>query len=291
MSVLNVAQGIPNLIGNIMATAEANIRSQMREDDYIDPTDGFIHCGKCRKPRQTKISIFGMEQTVFCICDCRIAEMKKQEEEQIRHKVEIMRKDGFYDAALAESTFEHDEFPDNINSKIARNYVEHFQHFYEEGKGLLMTGGVGTGKTFYASCIANALIEKLHPVLVTSIGRYIRGMEEDYESRNEKIEYLQKFALVVFDDFGVERNTPYVNELIYAIIDGRIRSGKPMIVTTNIDLPTLANSDNIDMTRIYDRLIAGCIPVKFEGQNIRRAKARSDYRDDMALLKGDLLEN
>ena len=274
------------MINGIAAAAEANVKTQLRDDDYIGE-DGFLHCGLCGKARQAKQYMFGEEQLVWCICDCRDKDLKAQEEARTREKIEMLRKNGFNDPTLAESTFEADDSPDSQESVICRNYVKNFDYFYEKGKGLLFYGGVGRGKTFYASCIANALIEKLHPVLVTSIGRFVRGMENDFGGRNEQIDYLDRFALVVFDDLGVERNTDYMNEQVYALIDGRVRSGKPMIITTNVTIDVLKNPGNIAYERIYDRVVANCIPVKFDGANVRRAKARNDYADDMKLLRGE----
>ena len=280
-------KGIAKALRGIMEVTETNVKAQMRDDDYIDPEDGFIHCGKCRKARQTGVNFPGAKNPVWCICDCRKEELKREEEQKIRERIEFLKADGFNDPMLAESTFDADTNPEAENAVICRDYVKHFDEFYGKGKGLLMTGGVGTGKTFYASCIANALMEKLHPVLVTSIGRLVRGMEDDFGGRNERIDYLDRFALVVFDDLGVERNTPYMNELVYAFIDGRIRSGKPMIVTTNVTLETIKKSGSIETDRIYDRVLMKCIPLVFREKNMRRAKIKDEYADDMKLLRGE----
>jgi DNA replication protein DnaC len=278
--------GLGDALAGMMNAAEQNAKRQMREDDYV-ADDGLIHCGKCHKARQTRISLFGMEQTVWCICDCRKAEIEKIEADKRKDRIDLLKRDGFHDPTMAGSTFEQDDAPDSENSVMCRNYVTGFERFYHSGKGLLLTGGVGTGKTFYASCIANALMDKLHPVLVTSIGRFIRGMENEFGGRNEKIAYLDRFDLVVFDDFGVERNTPYSVESIYAIIDSRIRSGKPMVITTNIPLSALKETDNIDLARIYDRIISKCIPIVFSGSNMRRKQIKETYADDVSFLKGE----
>lgn len=272
-----------NMVNGIAAAAETNVKSQLRDDDYVGE-DGVLHCGLCGKARQTKVHLFGEDRVVWCICDCRSKELKEQEDAKKRDKVELLRLDGFHDVTLAESRFDEDAAPESKESVACRNYVEHFDEFYREGKGLVFTGGVGTGKTFYASCIANALIEKLHTVLVTSVGRCVRDMEGD--GRNDNVAYLQKFDLVVFDDLGVERNTPYMNELVYAVIDGRVRSGKPMIVTTNVMMDELKKTDGIgvESARIYDRILAHCIPIRFEGTNRRREQARDEYRHFKDLL-------
>ena len=270
----------------IMTAAEMNVKSQMRDDDYIGD-DGFLHCGKCGKSRQAKVNIFGEERLVWCICNCRDQELRAAEERRQKEKIDLLKRDGFSDQAMEKSTFANDGDPECQESIYCRNYVKNFAKFYEDGKGLLLSGGVGTGKTFYATCVANALMDNLHPVLFTSIGRYIRGMENEFGGKNEKIDYLDRFALVVFDDFGVERNSPYVNELVYALIDGRIRSGKPMVVTTNIPLDDFKKPGGIENGRIYDRILSKCLPIVFSGKNRRRLAVKDEYGDDMRLLRGE----
>ena len=271
------------LLGVIENAAE---RNKPAAEDYIDPEDGLYHCGKCGERKQVWKEYLGKKLPLPIMCKCREEEVKEQERNQKAERVLLLKRDGFDDPAMEKSRFEADDNAESRESQAARNYVAHFDEFYEKGKGLVFTGSVGTGKTFYASCIANALMETFRPVLFTSVSRYIRGMEGEYGNRNERIDYLRKFDLVVFDDLGVERSTPYMNELIYAIIDGRVRSGKPMLVTTNLPLDVLKKTDNVslDAARIYDRILAHCIPIPFEGTNLRRKQAREEYVEFKKIL-------
>lgn len=276
---------IKPMTDTIAMAAEQNVKRHLRDDDYIGD-DGFLHCGKCGKARQTKVKFFGEDCVVWCICNCRDEELKAAEREQLRTKVELLKTEGFTDPAMRDSTFDVDEDPESEASVFCRNYVKNFSTLYERGKGLLLTGGVGTGKTFYAACIANALMDNLHPVLFTSLGRYIQGMEDEFGGKNEKIDHLNRFALVVFDDFGVERNSPYIKQHIFSIIDARIRSGKPMIITTNIPLKDFKEPGGMDESRIYDRILSKCLPVSFNGKNHRRINIKREYENDMNLLRG-----
>lgn len=270
---------------NSMANAFAAIveaaqeKNKPRENDYIDAGDGLYHCGVCRRPKQKRQEFLGRIMVVPIMCRCREEEAAAMEADKRLSRISLLKREGFHDPALENSRFEFDDAPDSKASIACRRFSENFDEFLASGKGLVFTGSVGVGKTFYASCIANALMEKLHPVLVTSISRMIRGMEGDFGNRNETIDYLRRFDLVVFDDLGVERNTDYVNELVYAIIDGRVRSGKPMIITTNVGMDALRKTDGIPIgtARIYDRILSACIPIPFDGVNQRREKARTDY--------------
>ena len=78
------------------AARAAAERVNINEGDYIGE-DGLLHCASCHKNKQTKIVIGGKERVVYCICDCREAELaaEKAERKKIRDKAEqIFRKYG-----------------------------------------------------------------------------------------------------------------------------------------------------------------------------------------------------
>ena len=65
---------LKNLLDQNMQTY-AN--TELSEDEYIK--DGLIHCKNCNTPRQCRISPFGTEVIVRCICNCQ-AEKRDEEE-------------------------------------------------------------------------------------------------------------------------------------------------------------------------------------------------------------------
>ena len=60
----------------------------------------------------------------------------------------------------------------------------------------------------------------------------------------------------------MERGTEYGLELVYNVIDSRCRSGKPLIMTTNLTLEELQNPEDTAPARIYDRLTEMCTPPR-----------------------------
>ena len=118
----------------------------------------------------------------------------------------------------------------------AHRYVEQWQTMRAENLGLLLWGGVGTGKSFLAGCIANALIEQEVPVRMTNFARILNELNRSFSGRNEVVDKLCRYPLLIIDDFGMERGTEYALEQIYSIVDSRYRSRKPLIVTTNLTL-------------------------------------------------------
>lgn len=65
--------------------------------------------------------------------------------------------------------------------------------------------------------------------------------------------------------------------MLYQIIDARYRSGKPLVVTTNLTLDQLqeklTSHDKVDRT--YDRLAEICLPIEVIGASNRALVARS----------------
>ena len=140
--------------------------------------------------------------------------------------------------------------------------------------GYLLWGSVGTGKSYLAGCIANALMEKEISVKMTNFAIILGDLAATFEGRNEYISKLCRYPLLILDDFGMERGTEYGLEQVYNVIDSRYRSEKPLIVTTNLSLDELNNPPDTAHKRIYDRVTEMCTPVCCSGVNFRREKAQ-----------------
>ena len=106
-----------------------------------------------------------------------------------------------------------------------------------------------------------------------------------FEGRNEYIDRLCRYPLLIIDDFGMERGTEYGLEQVYNVIDSRYRSGKPLIVTTNHTPDMLENPQDTAHARIYDRLIEMCSPVCFTAKNFRKEAAKAKLDRLKELLK------
>ena len=91
--------------------------------------------------------------------------------------------------------------------------------------------------------------------------------------QNKYLERLNDHNLLIIDDLGIERDTEYALEQVYNIIDTRYKSGKPLIITTNLTLEELKNPIDAAHKRIYDRVLGMCVPVMFNGSNFRNQEA------------------
>ena len=98
---------------------------------------------------------------------------------------------------------------------------------------------------------------------------------------------MNQADLLIIDDLGAERETSYALERVYNVIDSRYRANKPMLLTTNLGVEELKNSDNIQYRRTYDRILEICYPVEFTGPSWRRKEAGTRYNEMLKLLEED----
>ena len=95
------------------------------------------------------------------------------------------------------------------------------------------------------------------------------------EDRTALLDSLRDYDLLIIDDLGAERNTGYTMEQMFSIVDSRYRSGKPLIVTTNLKLDELKHPPDLSHARIYDRILERCAPILLAGKNFREDNAAS----------------
>lgn len=248
-------------------------------EDYYSK-DGLLYCGKCHTPKEAFFAnghvLLGKNRhPVECACHRAEREQWEQEIQSQKHLdlVRRLKAEGFSDPAMLSWTFSNDNGR-SPQMHHAHRYVEQWQTMQAENIGLLLWGGVGTGKSFLAGCIANALMEQEIPVRMTNFARILNELNDRFSGRNEVVDRLCRYPLLILDDFGMERGTEYALEQIYNIVDSRYRSRKPLIVTTNLTLDEIRHPQDTAHARIYDRLLEMCVPISCIGTSFRKETAQ-----------------
>lgn len=276
-----------NIIESMVRNASQD--SRYEEGDYLNE-DGLLMCGKCHTPKQCRFVAKwdGKEKKPYTLCDCarerRDAEEQARQAQDLRIEVNRLRKLGFPDSEMANWTFASDDGTNKTASDIAHKYVDNFPEMKKHGKGLLFYGPVGSGKTFLAAAIANELISQGRPCMVTNFARITNTLQGMFEGKQRYLDDFNRLDLLVIDDLSAERDTSFMNEMIFSIIDARYRSGKPLILTTNLSKEEMMNQPNTDKQRIYSRLVEMCFPVEVKNMDRRKKKSREDSADLRNLL-------
>ena len=280
---------IKEILEQKIKNAETNSPSNDEENrSYIDQETGLKYCAKCKTPIEKEIDFFGEIKKVGILCQCKKERQKLEEEKRKENKrllkIEHLKKECFSDLILLNWNFKNMD-KDSEHEKVAKNYVEKFDEIYENNIGLILTGNVGCGKTYLASAIANALLEKEISVKMTNFSVILNDMTNFEIDKSKYIDNLNHKKLLIIDDFGMERDTDFAAEHIFNIIDSRYRSGKPLIITTNLNISALTNPETIKDKRIYSRILEICSPIIFTGENRRIEKMKEKSKLAYEILK------
>lgn len=268
--------------------AAANAANVERPGDYIEA--GLLHCGTCHTPKQTRRNLLGREMVIGCLCQCA-TEARDREETARRQREEAdrimrLRSSGIASQEFRTASFSTDDGLSPAPMGILRRYAANWAQAYRDNVGLLLWGGVGTGKSFGAACIANTLIDQSIPACMINLSSVLNTLTSFQGNRNDYIQELMQYPLLILDDFGMERRTEFATEQTFNLIDERYRSGKPLIVTTNLSMTELKTPASLELSRCYDRILEMCVPVGFGSQGRRQKKAEAKMQRAAEFLLG-----
>lgn len=264
----------------IVAIAQARMQQEPgHEDDYIGE-DGLLYCGMCKAPRQMVLEVPMVGTRIVPImCPCEIAkreaEAAREAMEAEQRRIDGMRKIGITSPDYREMVLAADDGSDPKMRAIVDRYIEKRDLMRRENIGLLLHGSAGGGKTFWASALANAMIDHGNSAMITTVPRLVTAMSQDFEAEKSRIlEQVERVQFLVLDDVGIERQTGYMAEKMFEIIDARYRSRRPLIVTTNLTLEEISNPQQMEYKRVFDRIVEMCQPIHVSGEGLRKAIAR-----------------
>lgn len=196
------------------------------------------------------------------IIDCRLEQGRK-------HAQQILRESGIGKRFLGTGfeTFEQEYMPHAY--EMALQFAESFDK--NQGRGLIFTGDVGTGKTHLAAAIASHIVGK-YSVTVEFVSYVdlladIRAAFSDKAKDVAKIEEkLCGAPVLIIDDLGKEKQSEFTNELLFRVVNRRYKDNLPLIVTTNYRLPELEK--RLDYA-VFSRIVELCKAVDMCGRDYR----------------------
>ena len=248
--------------------------------------DGLLYCGTCKTPKQRRHTTEdGRVYLVHAECECHKRAKRLRLFREMQSGIEDDRAKG--------ATFAKDDGADRESSLLLRRYAEKWDEMRRENIGLLLHGDVGGGKTFFAACVANAIIEKAikegreHPVpiMLTTIPALRDEMQRDFGSQKARIlREIAETPLLILDDIGFEKSTPAAAELAFDIVNQRYKANAPLIVTTNLTIGDITNAQDMKQKRIFDRIVEMCSPVYIKAEGRRQAIARNKSAEARRIL-------
>ena len=232
------------------------------EEGYLDDSPICRHCG-------------GSGYLGSTMCEC-LRELCRQEQKKELTFLNVGREN--FDQ------FRLEYYPDRIDPTLGMNIrsvmEKTFQTcrryaygFTQRSGNLLFSGDTGLGKTFLSACIARTVADRGYSVVYESAGNLFSKLERakfagDEAAREESRRYSE-CDLLIIDDLGTEMPGQFVTAALYSLVNDRLLAGKPMIISTNLNVEDMARRYS---PQIASRLRGSFMRVAFLGDDIRVKK-------------------
>jgi DNA replication protein DnaC len=179
--------------------------------------------------------------------------------------------ESFYLDYYPDTTMKSGKSPREIMENVFYNCKNYAETFSMSSPSLIMQGGTGLGKTHISLAIANIAIQKGFGVIYCSVNNIISKLEREHFGREngntEKL--LLNCDLLILDDLGTEFKTAFSSSEIYNIVNTRLMTQKPTIISTNLSIQELQERYT---ERFASRIMGDYVRVSFCGKDNRLQK-------------------
>lgn len=241
------------------------------------PWGGKYSCEYCKTGERTEVSLQPLGRTIYDVAGC----YKKVAYE------ELISRSGLTGIEL-QHTFEKAHI-DKQNEKLFRRLKSYNPSL---GEGLYISAiktadnplGNGTGKSYALHALTHQLcrngIKCLYSRTVDFLMELRAALDDGtQESESKVLRRYTHIPVLLWDDLGKENfRSEWAPEKFYYVIDYRVRTKRPLILSSNFDLPEIEARFGIDNygPAIASRLAGCCETWKLGGadRRIRKNKAK-----------------
>lgn len=165
-----------------------------------------------------------------------------------------------------------DAYTDNVR---VTDWVGQVADSIADAPSLLLLGPTGAGKTYLAYS-ALRLAVCAHPRAswsATTFADFAATMRpQPKKDTEEEMNRFRGGDLLLVDDLAAAKNSEWVEEITYRLINGRYEDMRPTIFTTNLALSDLKDAIG---DRIASRLAETCTRIVLDGPDRRRQQPRA----------------
>lgn len=243
------------------------------------------YCGKEKMEKNVGYKNTHMIWVSQCDCYDRSYKREKLKDKGESLKSDIKRRKGIVGERFYNKTFSN--FKKELNIKAYNeclSYVRNLEENLKQGKGLFITGNVGSGKTHLLAAIIDWIARmttrrayRVWIIFITSVDllaliKYTFDRKnKDDNNTEELMSKLEDCDLLIIDDLGTEKTTDWASELFYKIIDSRYSNLKSTIITANLTDQELKEKLS---ERLISRIYEMCKGIKLTGKDYRLEKLR-----------------
>ncbi len=209
------------------------------------------------------------------MCKCHIELLKDIERSNLSKiaPVEDCTFDTFDVNYYPDETMDNGISPRNKAEKIKNSCRKYAVNFTTSSPNIMFMGGTGLGKTHLSLAIANVVINRGYSVVYGTTQNILGDLQNENFGRDENIRYNERAVLncdlLILDDLGTEFKSSYTVACLYNIINSRISSKLPTIISTNIGFDEL--EEKYDQ-RIVSRVAGEYTKFMLVGNDIRYIK-------------------
>ena len=230
-----------------------------KPENHLQP---HYACGICEDS--------GVDGSHYCQCMKKIIKELAYKQAGERSPLTVSR---FEDFSLHYYKDEQHQHMQSIFD-YCRGYADTFD---DASYSLLFYGETGLGKTHLSLAIAGQLIEKGLFVLYDATQNIMTRVERERfgkgTSDGEYERMLLECDLLILDDLGAEFTTQFTVSVLYNIINNRLLTGRPTIISTNLDLKGIEEKYT---KRIASRIVGEYELLHFVGNDVRQQKKKEN---------------
>jgi len=218
--------------------------------------------------------------------DLRSQERKKQD--NLVYQLQIRSQARLRNSSLTESELLQCSFDKMIILDQNRKQINQLKEWDPQttNKGIILSGSVGTGKSWACKAIINKFYSEDFPCKFVTFSKlldYIRTSYSDNQGLSQvgkahsELTKVMESRLLVLDDLGAEKSQSEVNswayEQLFILINDRVESDDYLFITTNLSGKELKDRYG---HRVLDRILGSSRAFKFEGESFRQLNNDND---------------
>ena len=178
-------------------------------------------------------------------CSCRDAEIRAEDdakkardrERARQHRIEWAEIPDMFAGATLKG---YRKVPGTEEAfQTVKDYLTNRKENFAAGRGLILMGAVGCGKTHLGSAVLNCALEDGYHAAYWNVPQQLEMMMYGRADDIDQMRILDKALLadvLLLDDLGAEKASDWTRKELVIILDERYRENRPTIVTSNLML-------------------------------------------------------